>query len=206
MDVFEMTRPGEDSGRVVHRGALLREMLKPLPQSRLHSNKRVNAISQRNDNMLDIRFADGTTEKFDAAIGADGIFSAVREYVLQESEGNHSPSPAGFWDCRNLVTMDKAKQVLGAAWFEKPKQHGWVGDGGFIMHDVLDDGETVQCYMSGIEENTTGSRRRDLTKSFLEQKFGSWLSGPVAEDMIKVSCLPLAGSQLNLLLIFSADA
>lgn len=189
-----MASNGSDSSKVVHRGGLLREMLKSLPSHRLHPSKRVSAIKHGNNHVLEITFADGTTEQFDAVIGADGIFSTVRQYVIQEEEGSHNPSPAGFWDCRNLVTMERAKEVLGAAWFETPRQNAWMGDGGFILHDVLDNGETVQCYMSGIEENTTGARRRDLTKTFLEEKFSSWLGGPVADGMIKVSYLPSTGS------------
>ena len=51
----------------------------------------------------------------------------------------------GWWDCRNLVPYDKAKDALEEEYFEEDRQYAWVGDGGFMMHDILDNRKTVQC-------------------------------------------------------------
>lgn len=61
----------------VHRPALLRELIDPLPQDRLHANKKATAVDEHG-----ITFEDGTTAVADVIIGADGIHSLVRQHVL----------------------------------------------------------------------------------------------------------------------------
>ncbi|KAI1867679.1 uncharacterized protein JN550_006820 [Neoarthrinium moseri] len=84
-------------------------------------------------------FEDETTQEFDAVIGADGMFSTGRSYVLQESGDKHVASPASFWDCRTLVPLEKAKAVLGAELFEVDRQCGCVGDGAFVRASFFVD-------------------------------------------------------------------
>lgn len=72
----------------------------------------------------------------DAVIGADGIWGVVREHVLGDAAGEHAPTNAGWWDCRNLVPLEKAKQVLGDEFFKVNRAVGWAGHGAFIMHVV----------------------------------------------------------------------
>lgn len=64
----------------VHRPALLRELINPLPQERLHANKKVARIEDDHR----IVFEDGTSAIADIIIGADGIHSSVRQYILGE--------------------------------------------------------------------------------------------------------------------------
>lgn len=179
----------EDAGRVVHRASLLRELLAPLPTSRLHANKALSKITQVADAKggVKVTFRDGQEETFDAVIGADGIFGAVRRHVLKEAADAEGASPAGFWDCRNLVPFEKARETLGAEFFEQDRQYGWAGNGAFIMHDVLENRSKVQCVVSAIEKDHPKDRKRALTREFLEETLRDWLDGPVGKGMIEVS-------------------
>ncbi|KAK5991301.1 6-methylsalicylic acid decarboxylase atA [Cladobotryum mycophilum] len=159
---------------VVHRASLLRELLAPLPKEILHGNKKLVSISNKDGaKSFDITFEDGTTEMFDAVIGADGVFGPV-------------PSPAGVWDCRNVVPFEKAIAVLGEENFRKPRQYGWCGDGAFIMHDVCENGTMVQCVMSALETDPPKDRKRPLTREILTKIYSSWLDGPIANGAIDI--------------------
>ncbi|KAI1746491.1 salicylate hydroxylase [Xylaria castorea] len=166
---------------VVHRASLLRELLAPLPREALHANKKVTSI-QSTPTGGDITFQDGRLERFDAIIGADGVFSVVRNHVVQSDEWIGTPS--GFWDCRNLIPFDRAKAALGAEYFEADRQYGWAGDGAYFLHDVLEDRTMVQCVMSGIEKESPPNRIHKLTRPVLEEKLRNWLDGPIAGKMI----------------------
>ena len=169
---------------MVHRAALLRELLAPIPPSFLHPGKKLGSIVKDSSHgSLELHFKDGTVDTVDALIGADGIFGSVRTHVLGNDD---AASAAGWWDCRNVVPFEKAKDKLGARFFEDPRQYGWVGEKAFIMHDILDDGKSVQCVCSGVEETASAERKQDLSRSFLEKSFAPWLGGPVARNMIDV--------------------
>ncbi len=73
----------------VHRASLLRELLDPLPQHVLHANKKVTSIDECDDGKIKIIFQDGVIDSFDAVIGADGVYSSVRGYVLQDPSGQY---------------------------------------------------------------------------------------------------------------------
>ena len=136
---------------------------------------------------VELRFQDDSIERADALIGADGIFGFVRKYVLGADDPATEPVYAGWWDCRNLVPMQKAKEKLGEGYFVESRQYGWVGDGGFIMHDVLDNGKTVQCVIARREDGGSNARMMEMDRETLERAFASWLDGPIAKGMIDVS-------------------
>lgn len=177
--------PDEHKQRVVHRASLLRELLAPLPGEILHANKQLDVIEQLDEEVV-LTFKDGSRRTFDAVIGADGIFGTVRSHVLGDDSAKLSASPAGFWDCRALISMQKAKEVLGPQYFQDDRQYGWNGDGGFVMHDVLENGSLVQCVMAAVEDNPSHERSKPLTKDFLTEVFSNWLDGPIAKGMIEV--------------------
>lgn len=94
-----------------------------------------------------------------------------------------------FGTAGTLFHFDKTKSILGEKYFEVDRQYGWVGDGAFIMHDVLENGTMVQCVASGIEKDpsTSRDRKRPLTQDVLRDSLSSWLGGPIADGMINVS-------------------
>ncbi|KAI6083364.1 salicylate hydroxylase [Hypoxylon rubiginosum] len=190
---------GKDAGTVifdlktgvcVHRASLLRELLRPLPKEILHPNKKLVAINPKASG-VELVFKDGALYDFDAVIGADGIFSFVRQHVFRDAAPgeDYGPSPAGFWDCRNLVPLDKAKSTLGKELFEDDRRYSWIGDGAFIMHDILEDRTMVQCIVSAIDkqQSFTESRKSILTRQDLNETLNTWLGGPIASGMIDLT-------------------
>lgn len=173
----------------MHRASLLRELLAPLPADRLHASKALSEITATAAGDVKVSFRDGQDETFHAVIGADGIFGAVRRHVLQENADREGPSPAGFWDCRNVVPFEKARDTLGAQYFKQDRQYGWVGNGAFIMHDVLENRTKVQCVISAVEHDPPKDRKRSLTREFLENTMSGWLDGPIGKGMIDVRFL-----------------
>ena len=187
MTVFDLA--GTDPGRVVHRAALLHELLAPLPLEMMSAGKKlisVSPIDAAEGGGVELRFQDGSVRRADALIGADGIFGIVRKYVLGADDDATEPILGGWWDCRNLVLMEKAKEKLGEQYFEENRQYGWVGDGAFIMHDVLDNRKTVQCVGCCCEDETLKERKKELDREKLEASFATWLHGPIARGMIDV--------------------
>ncbi|KAI2622414.1 salicylate hydroxylase [Hypoxylon sp. NC1633] len=183
--VFESSDP--EPGMIVHRASLLSELVGQLPKTVLHANKKLAAINLKSDTAaMEVVFEDGTVADFDAVIGADGVFGRVRSFVLGSDAARYDASPAGFWDCRTLVPFEKAKAVLGSELFEVDRQYGWAGDGGYILHDVLDNRTTVHCVISAVEPSPTRDRKRPLNREILTQTLNKWLDGPIAKGMIEL--------------------
>lgn len=127
----------------LHRGSLLRELVSRLPEDCLHTDKRVVWLKVLSDsNAVEVTFEDGESATYDAVIGADGIWDTVRSHVLDDV-AEYTPVNAGWWDCRNLVPLDKAREVLGDKLLELDRAQGWPGDGGFTMHVV-----SIHCLLS----------------------------------------------------------
>jgi 2-polyprenyl-6-methoxyphenol hydroxylase-like FAD-dependent oxidoreductase len=68
-------------GVLVHRGAILQALLEELPQDCLHLNAQFKSVSQSDAGVI-AQFADGSCWEGDLLVGADGIFSKVREFVV----------------------------------------------------------------------------------------------------------------------------
>lgn len=180
------------SSVIVQRASLLRELLAPLPKDILHPSKKTTGItSTANGDKIQVAFDDGTSDEFDAVIGADGIFSVTRSYVHGDSAADHVATPAGFWDSRSMIPFEMAKKVLGDEYFTVDMQHSWAGDGGFLMHDVAENRSIVQCVMCMVEKDddmpNDKNRKRPLTREFLESSFHTWLDGPIAHKMIDLT-------------------
>ena len=114
-----------DPGRVVHRAALLHELLSPLPADIMSTSKKlvdITPIDAAAGGGIELRFQDGSTSRADTLIGADGIFGFVRKYVLGADDPATQLVYAGWWDCRNLVPLEKAKEKLGERYFVESRQ------------------------------------------------------------------------------------
>jgi salicylate hydroxylase len=172
-----------DIGLAMNRAPLLRVLIALLPGDILHAGKKLTSLKQTPSG-VEIAFADGTAARFDAVIGADGIFSTVRNHVLQESATKHAASSAGWWDCRNLVPAEKARAVLGEEPFEVDREYFWAKDGAFMMHALVGNGSMVECIITVSEMEPLSDQL--VTKSSLETAFASaWLDKPATKEMIE---------------------
>ena len=162
----------------------------------LHTNKKVVSFTELDSGKVHLEFEDGGKDVFDAAIGADGLSSTVRSHVHGESATEHAAAPAGFWDSRNMIPYNEAKETIGERYFREGRQHGWIGHKGFIMHDIAEDKTMVQVVLCRVEDEHPKDRKRPLTKESLESDFREWENGPIAPGMINVSKPCHGGSAL----------
>lgn len=72
----------------MHRGDLHEALLSNVPSDIVHLDKKLTGIEQTKDQVT-LSFADGTTAKADAVIGADGVHSLVREIVVGPDKPIH---------------------------------------------------------------------------------------------------------------------
>lgn len=90
----------------IHRAALHQILLNQLPDVPLYLNKKVNAL-KKSENGIELDFEDGTSHNATTLIGADGIHSAIRKSIFDNT------------------TIRKAKQVCwrGIAKIELPEKY-----------------------------------------------------------------------------------
>lgn len=122
---------------MVHRAEFLAELAKPVSKHLKRTSKNLVAVSTTDDGSLHLRLDDGTTEPADALIDAGGIHSFVRKHLFGKDHLAVEPVFTGWWDCRNLVPLGKAKQVLGKEYmyFEVDRQYAGISyRSGFRMY------------------------------------------------------------------------
>lgn len=106
----------------VHRAHFLDELVKGVPAERVHFNKRLQSIEDKEGREeVVLHFKDGTAATADAVIGADGIHSTTREFILGERDMAAHSVFAGSVVYRGLVPMDKAVETLGAEYAQNSK-------------------------------------------------------------------------------------
>ena len=145
-DVVWSRDAAKDGGSewIVHRAAILRELLAYTPEDRLATGKRTERIEELSDIIL-IHFDDGTCAEADVLIGADGIHGPARSYVLGPENPATKPVFAGYWDSRVMHPREKVAELLGAKFVDcdDSRQHDFLGSGLVMLHDVLDSGTNV---------------------------------------------------------------
>lgn len=151
---------GKHVTSIVHRAAFLRELLADVPQDRMHASKRLETVdresinSNNNNNGLTLRFADGSTHECDVLIGADGIHSTVRKLVLGENDPAASPRNSGWWAVMSLKPYADARASIGDVPVDinDAREYSWIGDGTYILHNVLDHGTLVQFVLCSRDD------------------------------------------------------
>lgn len=97
---------------------------------------------------------DGTDHHCDILVGADGIRSVLRKTILGEDDPATSPRNSGWWAVWTLQPYQEARSLLGEERtnIDDPREYIWVGNGTFLMHNVLSDGQLVQLVLTGHDQ------------------------------------------------------
>jgi salicylate hydroxylase len=98
----------------IHRADLLAALAAEFPAERVKFDKRATSIVQDDDG-VSLTFADGSTDRVDAVIGADGIHSAVRTAMF----GAESPRFTGVVAYRAVVPASRVAHVPNIQAFTK---------------------------------------------------------------------------------------
>lgn len=99
----------------VHRADFLDSILKQIPREHCYFNKKLTSIEETEKEII-LHFQDGTSAQADYVIGADGIRSEVRSYVLK-SQGLEMLHPqfTGTWAYRGIIKYQDFKQAIEQA-------------------------------------------------------------------------------------------
>src|SRR5512139_251887 len=117
---------------VAHRGDLLAMLTEALPRDAIRLHHRLAGL--RHDGVVELRFANGAAAEADVVVGADGIHSAVRAALLDET----APRFSGLCAFRCLVPAEHAPAMA-----LRPVQTLWLGPGRHFVHYPICGGRLV---------------------------------------------------------------
>ncbi|MDE4038313.1 salicylate 1-monooxygenase [Acinetobacter pittii] len=96
----------------VHRSDFLDAIIPHMPTQNVHFSKRLEAIEEQNDQVI-LHFNDGSQYECDYLIGADGIRSVARQYVLATHDlPPVHPRFSGTWAYRGIISHASFKEAL----------------------------------------------------------------------------------------------
>lgn len=111
----------------VHRGELQQALLGALPEGTVHLGRPCHDIVETADEVR-ILFADGSEERTDVAVGADGIHSAVQRVVANPVE----LSSDGVMAYRGLIPVERLEGAI-----DLNSMQMWLGPGrSFLIYPV----------------------------------------------------------------------
>lgn len=142
--VFELLNNGvrttgrsEEGHGAVRRSAFLAELVARLPPNTIQFNKRVTSIiDEPQFNQLHLTFTDGTSTLSDLTLGADGIKSATRRYILDApTHPSNDPRFSGFVAYRSLTRREDAAKIMGSELAQSA--HFRAGNGvGYVSYPI----------------------------------------------------------------------
>ncbi|KAI1175483.1 hypothetical protein F4777DRAFT_327426 [Nemania sp. FL0916] len=159
---------------IIHRAAYLQQLLADVPEDHLHSSKKLEGIRHDTDSVT-LKFADGTSHECDILVGADGIHSTVRKFVLGENDPAAHPRNTGLWVVMTLQPYDKAKASLkDFVNSNDAREYSWVGNGTYILHNVLSDGQLVQFVIGSKDDEPSDQWRRTVSACEIKKLYANW--------------------------------
>ncbi|KAH9902344.1 salicylate hydroxylase [Xylariomycetidae sp. FL2044] len=161
---------------IVHRAALLQQLLADIPEERMHASKKLDSVAHQDSGSLVLRFVDGTTHECDVLVGADGIHSTVRKLILGAEDPAASPRNTGSWLVMTLAPYAEARASIGESIDGgDAREHGWIGNGTFLMHNILSEGQLVQLAIATEEaEFDPDQWFRVVTADEIKALFQGW--------------------------------
>ncbi|KAI0639948.1 FAD/NAD-P-binding domain-containing protein [Trametes polyzona] len=184
----------EEEGIGMHRAAFLDALVGVVDPSICHFNKRCTSITESptNPKRVVLGFVDGTTHETDVVLGADGIKSSVRKYVLGGTDDRTAFSNTVAY--RGLIPQAKLRAASfqtdlskAPACFIGPSKH-------FIVFPIKNDEIINVVAFAARYDTPIGSANlpegalwvEEVTKDELKQVYQGW--GPDVEAILE--CMP----------------
>lgn len=180
IDEIDANTQNERIVSIVHRAEFLKELLADVPLERMHASKKLDKVDydQTKGGPITIHFTDGSTHECDILIGADGIHSLIRPIVLGTNDPAVKPQNTGWRAMMALKPYAIAQAKLGKQLVDSgnPRQYGWTGEGTWMMHDILSDGQLVQFTVCSMDEDARGSDvwRTSVSADDIRREFQQW--------------------------------
>ena len=96
----------------VHRADFLDAIVPNMPTQNVHFSKKLSAVEEQ-ENTVTLYFQDGSQSVCDYLIGADGIHSVARQYVLATHQlAEVKPRFSGTWAYRGIISYQAFKNAL----------------------------------------------------------------------------------------------
>lgn len=170
----------------VHRGDLHALMVSALAQDKLYFGKQLERVEDVDDQVI-MHFADGTHDRADIVVGADGVNSKIRETLL----GKEAPIYSGWVAHRAIISAEKlAEYDLD---FEACVKW-WSEDRHMMVYFVTGD-QKEYYYVTGVPEPdwNHGTSFVDSSREEMREAFAGY--HPVVQALIdcteKVTKWPL---------------
>lgn len=155
---------GEDTF-ASHRAHVLDALLPAVPKEWIQLGRQCVSISRDVDG-ASLLFADGTVERADVVIGADGVHSVVRGFVTDPEP----PVFSGMCAFRANVPIELAPDFA-----RSPSQILWLGPGRHVVHYPIDSGRTVNVVAyAPAGENVPESWTAHADTAELLAEFAGW--------------------------------
>ncbi|KAM0712136.1 hypothetical protein Q7P37_011230 [Cladosporium fusiforme] len=111
---------GRAKGRkTVARSDLLDGLLRLVPKECITFGKKLDSISEssEDEHAVHLTFQDGSSARADCLIGADGIHSQTRKYILGPDHPATEPVNHDGWQIyRTMVTVEEARKHINEKW------------------------------------------------------------------------------------------
>lgn len=104
--------------RTIARADLLDELVKLLPKDRVTFGKKLANLNENGPGgKIEMTFKDGTTAQADCVLGADGVHSWIRSYLLGADHPATAPTNSDGWQVHSRqVPMDLARKTIHPKW------------------------------------------------------------------------------------------
>ena len=170
----------------VHRAHFLDELVKLVPAQRAHFNKRLETITDTPGQPVQMKFKDHTAATADCIIGADGIHSAVRDYLFGKEEAKAVFTNSVAY--RGLVPMDTAIEKMGAEFAQNSVMI--CGPGKAFLSYPIDHGEIFNIIGMDFEHKTWEHDKYIVPakRAELDRVYEGW--GPQSQHLIELLDTP----------------
>ncbi|UXR67782.1 FAD-dependent monooxygenase [Staphylococcus pasteuri] len=169
--LFEEDAEGEGSRPEIDRGVLCDIIMNQLEPSSIQYGYTFNALTQLENDQVEVSFKEGNKETFDLVIGADGAFSKVRSYISDVDVEYNDISMV------ELNVNNVKNNYPDLAQFNKNGKMMALGDNKAILGQLNGDGR-IKVYMSYLMDADKLDDYKALSKGEIKQQllkdFADW--------------------------------
>lgn len=181
------------------RARLIQQLAALSDKERQHPSMRLSKVDENDNHTVTLNFENGTAVTVDALIGCDGIRSTVRKQILGADHLAAEPVFCGVYTYIMVLPMGEAVKTMTVVEnLEQQGQMGWVGDGGFLMHDPSSNRETLQVVAAIVAQDDWDPKEwgRVMPPEQVKKDLQSW--GQVGQDLTEVR-VHVAGDETSMM-------